>query len=161
MKLNIHLSRFLFLSLTLCSTHFFAQKSKFDVIRKELTKQQMNLLQKEKEVIKANRKAFKGSLTRKQLIILRDKTVSKNERRKRLSATFSVIQKEMVKEQQVSLRKTRDNFRKTLTSEQRKILRERIDKIRKSKNRGKLKGEPLFFKDANEKNKQMKRALNY
>ena len=156
MKLNKNILTIGFLSLMLYNTPFFAQKSKFDVIRKELTKQQMNLLQREKEVIKANRKAFKGSLTREQLIILRDKTVSKNERRKRLSATFSIIQKEMVKNQQVSLRKTRDNFRKTLTGEQRKMLKERIDKIRKYKDRGELKGGLRLNKANNGKKKRNK-----
>lgn len=58
MKLNIHLSLFLFLSLSLCSAHFFAQKSKFDVIRKELTKQQMKFVTKGKRGNKSKSKGF-------------------------------------------------------------------------------------------------------
>ena len=81
----------------LYNTPFIAQNSRFDVIQKELTKQQRDLLQNEKEVMKANRKAFKASLTKGQMTILRDKTISKIEIRKRLAATFSTIQKNMVK----------------------------------------------------------------
>jgi hypothetical protein len=156
MKLNKNILTIGFLSLMLYNTPFIAQNSRFDVIQKELTKQQRDLLQNEKEVMKANRKAFKASLTKEQMTILRDKTVSKNERRKRLSATFSIIQKEMVKNQQVSLRKTRDNFRKTLTGEQRKMLKERIDKIRKYKDRGELKGGLRLNKANNGKKKRNK-----
>ena len=97
---------------------------------------------KEREVIKANRKAFKKSLTENQLAILRDKTISKTEIRKRLVATFSRDQKNMVQNQQIRLRKTRETFRKTLTREQRKMLKQKIDKMRNTKDRGELKNGP-------------------
>ena len=142
MKLKTIILSLSFLGLMLFNTTVFAQDSSFSLIQKELTEQQRGLLQKEKEVMKTNREAFKASLTKEQLAILRDKTISKNELRKRLVATFSGNQKSMVKNQQVSLRKTRDNFRKTLTGEQRKMLKERIDKIRNSKDRGELKDGP-------------------
>ena len=124
------------------STTMLAQDSNYSLISKELTKEQRALLQKEKEIMKANRVSFKASLTKQQLAILRDKTISKSEIRKRLVATFSKDQKNMIQNQQIRLRKTRENFRKTLTKDQRKILKERIDKIRKSKDRGELKGGP-------------------
>lgn len=120
----------------------FAQDSNYSLIKKELTKEQIALLQKEKEMIKSNREAFKASLTSEQLNILRNKTLSKAEIRKQLVATFSREQKNMVQSQQVRLRKTRETFRKSLTSEQRKMLKERIDKIRNTKDRGELKDGP-------------------
>ena len=92
MKLNKHILTIGFLGLMLYYTPFIAQNSRFDVIQKKLTKQQRDLLQNEKEVMKANRKAFKASLTKEQMTILRDKTISKIEIRKRLAATFSTIQ---------------------------------------------------------------------
>ena len=64
MKLNKNILTIGFLSLMLYNTPFIAQNSRFDVIQKELTKQQRDLLQNEKEVMKANRKAFKASLTK-------------------------------------------------------------------------------------------------
>lgn len=142
MKLKTIILSLSFLSLMLFNTTVFAQDSSFSLIQKELTEQQRNLLQKEKEVMKINREAFKASLTKEQLVLLRDRTISKYEIRKRLVASFSRNQKNMVQNQQVSLRKTRDNFRKTLTGEQRKMLKERIDKIRNSKDRGELKDGP-------------------
>ncbi len=154
MKLKTIILTLNFLSLMLFNTTVFAQDSSFNLIQKELTKQQRDLLQNEKEVMKVNREAFKASLTKEQLSILRDKTISKNEIRKRLVATFSNNQKSMVKNQQVSLRKTRDNFRKTLTGEQRKMLKERIDKIRKSKDRGELKDGPRVNNANNGKKKR-------
>merc|ERR1739844_488694 len=78
------------------SVNVFAQDANYNLIKKEFTKEQIDLLQKEREVIKANRKAFKKSLTENQLAILRDKTISKTEIRKRLVATFSRDQKNMV-----------------------------------------------------------------
>jgi hypothetical protein len=142
MKLKTIMLSLSFLSLMLFNTAVFAQDSSFSLIQKELTQHQRDLLQKEKEVMKINREAFKASLTKEQLVLLRNKTISKYEIRKRLVATFSRNQKNIVKIQQVSLRKTRDNFRKTLTGEQRKMLKERIDKTRNSKDRGELKGGP-------------------
>lgn len=139
MKLKTIIVPLSFFSLMLFNTTAFAQDSSFGLIQKELTKQQIDLLQKEKEVMKTNREAFKASLTKEQLAILSDKTISKTEIRKRLVATFSKTQLSMVKNQQTSLRKTRENFRNTLTSEQRKMLKERIDKIRNSKDRAELK----------------------
>ena len=133
MKLKNIILTVSFIGLMVFNTTLFAQDSSYNLIKKELTQKQMDLLQKEREVIKTNRDAFKASLTQEQLAILKDKTISKNEIRKRLVATFSSNQKSMVQNQQVRLRKTRESFRKTLTGEQRKMLKERIDKIRNSK----------------------------
>ena len=157
MKLKTIILSLSFLSLMLFNTTVFAQDSSFSLIQKELTEQQRNLLQKEKDVMKINREAFKASLTKEQLVLLRDRTISKYEIRKRLVASFSRNQKNMVQNQQVSLRKTRDNFRKTLTGEQRKMLKERIDKIRNSKDRGELK-DGLRVNNANNGRKKRNRG---
>ena len=89
MKSKIITYSICFISLMLCCTKTFAQKSNYDLITKELTKRQRDLLKNEREVMKTNRDAFKATLTKEQLSILRDKTVSKNEIRIRLTATFS------------------------------------------------------------------------
>jgi hypothetical protein len=139
--MNLKNSIFLFgwLITMLFNIPAFAQDSSYNLIKKELTKEQRALLQKEREMIKSNREAFIASLTKEQLAILRDKTISKAEIRQRLVATFSRDQKKMVQSQQIRLRNTRETFRKSLTGEQRKMLKERIDKIRNSKDRGELK----------------------
>ena len=142
MKFKTVIQTTFFMSLLLFSHAVFTQNSSYDLITKELTKDQKALLQKEREVMKTNRESFKATLTKEQITILRDKTISKNEIRKKLTETFSRTQKELVRNQQVRLRKTRESFRKTLTGEQRKMLKERIDKIRKAKDRGELKGGP-------------------
>jgi hypothetical protein len=139
MKLKTIIYTVSFMSLMFFNTALFAQDSSYDLITKELTKEQRYLLQKERKVMKTNRDVFKATLTKEQLAILRDKTISKSEIKSKLMSTFTSAQKDLVKNQQVRLRKTRDNFRKTLTGEQRKMLKERIDKIRELKDRGELK----------------------
>ncbi|TXD54397.1 MULTISPECIES: hypothetical protein [unclassified Polaribacter] len=83
-----------FISLMLFNTTLFAQDSNYNLIKKEVTQKQINLLQNERTVMKANREAFKASLTKDQLAILRNKTISKNQIRKQLVATFSRNQKD-------------------------------------------------------------------
>ena len=156
MKFKTILFTISIMSLMFIDTPLSAQDSNYDIISKKLTKDQRELLQKEKEVMKVNRKAFKATLSNDQLAILSDKTISKSQIRKRLMVSFTSTQKELVKNQQLSLRKTRDNFRKTLTGDQRKMLKERIDKIRKSKDRGELKegGRELSVKDGKKRRKR-------
>ena len=79
MKLKNIILTLSFFSLMLFNTVISAQDSNFNVIKKELTKQQRDLLEKEKLVMKTNRDAFKASLTKEQLVILRDRTISKAE----------------------------------------------------------------------------------
>lgn len=127
-----------FIAFMFFNAPIFAQDNNYALITKELTNEQKALLKKEREVMIANRKAFKETLTKEQLTILKDKTLSKGEMRNRLTASFTRKQKDLVKNQQVRLRQTRETFRKTLTKEQRKILKQRIDKIRNTKDRGEL-----------------------
>ncbi|PWG06441.1 hypothetical protein DIS07_01015 [Polaribacter aquimarinus] len=142
MKIKTIILQISFMSLMMFGSAIFAQESNYKLITKELTKEQKVLLQKEREIMKANRDAFKATLTKEQLAILKDKTISRSEVRLRLMKTFTKTQKDLVRNQQVRLRKTRESFRKTLTREQRKMLKERIDKIRKAKDRGELKNGP-------------------
>jgi len=156
MKFKTILYTISFMSLMFINTPLFSQDTNYDIITKKLTKDQRELLQKEKEVMKVNRKAFKATLSNDQLAILSDKTISKSQIRKRLMVSFTRTQKELVKNQQLHLRKTRDNFRKTLTGDQRKMLKERIDKIRKAKDRGELKegARELSVKDGKKRRKR-------
>ena len=145
-----------FLGLLLFHSSVIAQESNYNLIKKELTEQQLALLQKEREIIKANREVFKASLTKEQLAILNDKTISKAEIMKRLVDTFSQEQKNMVQSQQTRLRDTRETFRKSLTKEQRKMLKERIDKIRQTKDRGELKDGPRIHNDSGDRKRRQR-----
>lgn len=142
MKIRNIIIRLAFMSVILFSSGVFAQESSYKLITKELTKEQKALLQKERDVMKANREAFKATLTKEQLAILKDKTLSKAQIRQKLVATFSTNQKNLVRNQQVRLRKTREKFRQTLTRDQRKMLKERINKTREAKDRGELRNGP-------------------
>lgn len=145
-----------FLGLLLFHSSVIAQESNYNLIKKELTEQQLALLQQEREIIKANREVFKASLTKEQLAILNDKTISKAEIMKRLVDTFSQEQKNMVQSQQTRLRDTRETFRKSLTKEQRKMLKERIDKIRQTKDRGELKDGPRITNDDGDRKRRQR-----
>lgn len=139
MKIKTIILKVNLLSILFFGSVLFAQNSNYKLITKELNAEQKKLLQKEKEVMKANRAAFKATLTKAQLAILKDKSISKTEIKQRLVASFTKTQKDLVRNQQLRLRETRDNFRKTLTKEQRKTLRERINKIKNTRDRGELK----------------------
>ncbi len=133
-KMKVTSSILILFFISLCTTNgMFGQSSDYDLIMKELTKEQKELLLKEREMIKNNREALKKSLTKEQLAILTDKALRNDIKRKRLLQSFSRQQKTLVQRQEKSLRVTRENFRKTLTDNQRKILKDRIERSRRDR----------------------------
>lgn len=120
--------------ISLCTTNVtFGQTSDYDLIMKELTKEQKELLLKERQMIKSNREALKKSLSKKQLAILTDKTLRNDQKRTRLLQSFNRQQRNLVQRQEKRLRVTREAFRKTLTDGQRKILKDRIERSRRDR----------------------------
>ena len=101
MKLKTIIYTISFMSLMLFNTTLFAQDSNYDLITKELTKEQRSLLQEERAAMKTNRDSFKATLTKEQLAILKDKTISKNELKTKLMSTFTRTQKDLVRNQQI------------------------------------------------------------
>jgi hypothetical protein len=91
-----------------------------------LSKEQLLLLNEQKELIKANRARFKAGLTSKQLTILGNQKMSKQERQKSLMLTFTKSQQLMLQEHRLSVQEMKDRFRMTLTDEQRHNIRTRM-----------------------------------
>jgi len=91
-----------------------------------LSKDQLLLLDKQKELIKANRAKFKAGLTDKQLEILANQKMSKQERQKMLMSTFTKSQQLMLQEHRLSVQEMKNRFRMTLTDEQRQTIRARL-----------------------------------
>lgn len=87
-----------------------------------LTADQVTLLKAQKDLIIANREAFKASLTEAQLAILENTDLSKKDIFAALAATFTTEQRAIITANKESVRALRDEFRSTLTSEQRQQL---------------------------------------
>lgn len=92
-----------------------------------LTADQKTMLQKQKELMHANKKLFKKSFTPEQLAILENKELDRKAKRTALSATFTDEQKKIIKENHKKAKALREDFKKTLTDEQREQLRAHID----------------------------------
>ncbi len=101
-------------------------------ITAELTEQQRVLVQQQKDLIKANREAFKQSLTQEQLEILENKELTKQERKEALKFSFTEKQKNLIQENNANLQAIKKQFRNTLTDKQRQQIR---TKFRSSKRR--------------------------
>lgn len=87
-----------------------------------LTADQVALLKAQKDLIVANREAFKASLTEAQLAILESTDLSKKDIFAALAATFTAEQRAIIAANKESVKALRDEFRSTLTSEQRQQL---------------------------------------
>lgn len=87
-----------------------------------LTADQVALLKAQKDLIIANREAFKASLTEAQLAILESTDLSKKDIFAALAATFTAEQRAIITANKESVRALREEFRSTLTSEQRQQL---------------------------------------
>lgn len=97
-----------------------------------LTAEQLALLQAQKDLITANREAFKATLSAEQLAILENTDLDKKEQKAALAATFTDAQKTLLQENRESVKALKDEFKTSLTDEQRQELR--------SQNSGKSKG---------------------
>lgn len=87
--------------------------------KESLTVEQQKLLQEQREVMKANREAFKASLTAEQLAILKDRTLSKEQQQAALVATFTEAQKAILSDNREKAKALKEEFRTSLTKEQR------------------------------------------
>jgi hypothetical protein len=87
-----------------------------------LTQEQISLLQKQKDLIKANRAKFKASMTEKQLSILHNAKLSIKERHNDLIATFTKAQKDMLSRNAQSVNDLKNQFRASLTKDQRQQM---------------------------------------
>lgn len=87
-----------------------------------LTADQVALLKAQKDLIIANREAFKASLTEAQLVILESTDLSKKDIFAALASTFTAEQRAIITANKESVKALRDEFKSTLTSDQRQQL---------------------------------------
>lgn len=86
------------------------------------TTEQQKLVQEQRDLMTANRVAFKASLTAEQQAILADPSLSKEEQHAALVKTFTEAQKTILAEHRESAKALKEEFRNTLTSEQRQQI---------------------------------------
>lgn len=86
------------------------------------TTEQQKLVQEQRDLMTANRVAFKASLTAEQQAILADPSLSKEEQHAALVKTFTEAQKTILTENRESAKALKEEFRNTLTSEQRQQI---------------------------------------
>jgi len=118
MKLLKTISTFLFFLFLGVSS---VQSQNKDVMP-NLTKEQQQLIKEQRELVIANRDAFKGTLTAEQLSILDNKELSKQERLKNLVSTFTAAQKELIAKNRASINALKETFKNSMTSEQRQHM---------------------------------------
>jgi hypothetical protein len=86
------------------------------------TTEQQKLVQEQRDLMTANREAFKASLTAEQQAILADPSLSKEQQHAALVKTFTEAQKTILAENRESAKALKEEFRNTLTSEQRQQI---------------------------------------
>ena len=94
-------------------------------MEKILTPDQLTLLQKQKDLVKSQREAFKNSLSDDQLAILDNEELNQRERREALRATFTQDQLDLLDVHKTNVQSLKDSFRESLTDEQKQKLRQR------------------------------------
>ncbi|MES2239535.1 MAG: hypothetical protein V4497_04675 [Bacteroidota bacterium] len=98
-----------------------AQKS---TVIDNFTTEQQKLVQEQRDLIKANREAFKASLTAEQLGILKDANLNKQEKQAALILTFTTEQKNLLNENKQNIKELKKDFKNTLSNEQRQQIHE-------------------------------------
>lgn len=87
-----------------------------------LTDAQKNMLERNKEIIQANRKSFRKTFNAQQRLILKDSTLDHREKKEALRLTFSQEQEEQLISNEKEMKKLRKAFFETLTDDQKKFL---------------------------------------
>lgn len=136
--LKTAIALFSLLMLLTSGSTLFAQEVENSPIMNQLSLQQKEMLQTQRQIMLKNREHLKASLTEQQLAILQDKTQTKDQMRMRLRETFNDAQNQMVRGQERQLRQLRDQFRESCTQEQRKMLQEHMQQTRQSSGQGEM-----------------------
>ena len=116
-SLKIFSTLLFFLSLGLSNV-----QSQNNEVMQNLTQTQQQLMKEQRELVVANREAFKATLNAEQLSILDNKELSKQERLKNLVSTFTATQKELMAKNKASIDALKATFKKTMTTEQRQHM---------------------------------------
>ncbi len=100
----------------------------FEVLKKNLTSEQKDMLQKNRKENDQMRDAFKATLTAEQKAILENKEIEGKEKRDAFRASLSDNQLGMLESQKASRKAQMEAFRTTLTDEQKEKLKKFMDK---------------------------------
>lgn len=87
------------------------------------TTEQQKLVQEQRDLMTANREAFKASLTAEQQAILNDPSLSKEQQHAALVKTFTEAQKAILTANRESAKALKKEFVNALTTEQRQQIR--------------------------------------
>ncbi|PRZ23409.1 hypothetical protein [Flavobacterium granuli] len=87
------------------------------------TTEQQKLVQEQRDLMTANREAFKASLTAEQQAILNDPSLNKQQQHAALVKTFTEAQKAILTENRESAKALKKEFVNALTTEQRQQIR--------------------------------------
>jgi hypothetical protein len=93
------------------SANLFAQNVDYGPIMKQLSVQQQEMLQTQRQLMLKNREQLKASLTDEQLAILQDKTQTKEQIRLRLRESFTDEQQQMIQNQEGQMRQVRQQLK--------------------------------------------------
>lgn len=91
-------------------------------VMQNLTQEQQQLMKQQRELVVANREAFKATLSAEQLAILDNKKLTKQERQRMLVSTFTSTQKELMAKNKASIEALKETFKNTMTTEQRQHM---------------------------------------
>lgn len=97
-----------------------------------LTSEQKQLIQEQRDRIKEKRELFRASLTEAQLTIFDNKDLTRQERHAALMLSLTETQKALMQEHRKSIQESKQEFRNTMTSEQRQQIRSRMQMNRET-----------------------------
>lgn len=86
------------------------------------TTEQQKLVQEQRDLMTANREAFKASLTAEQQAILNDPSLSKDQQHAALVKTFTETQKTILAENRERAKALKAEFKNTISTEQRQQI---------------------------------------
>ena len=107
-------------------------------ILQDLTEEQQQILQSQRDLIVENRENFKATLTAKQLLILSNKELSKQQKEDALIKTFTKEQKKLLAENKERVEAIKNEFKNTITEDQRQQIRAQIKGNKASDNGGEI-----------------------
>lgn len=107
-------------------------------ILQDLTEEQQQILQSQRNLIVENRENFKATLTAEQLLILSNKELSKQQKEDALIKTFTKEQKKLLAENKERVEAIKNEFKKTITEDQMQQIRAQVKGNKASDNGGEI-----------------------
>ncbi|MDO9261725.1 MAG: hypothetical protein Q7U08_07270 [Flavobacteriaceae bacterium] len=117
--------------LMLCSIGLYSQEPVVEISKeKTLNETQLNIINEQKEMMKANKENFKETLTDEQKSILQNSQLSREQKREALKSSLTLEQKNMLKANQQAIQHQRNEFKNSLSTDQKMEIRNQMKKKR-------------------------------